>query len=183
MLGLDAWVFSLHLLTCSSLVFHLRTQQPNLLLRGATGLLLIQMLVLNQEFLLNHRLFLLPGGYIPTLETKQRECWKSCYSRLNLEFDSRVHGQPSYRWSSLSSSSVDLYFWSLDKEVLLEMNKALRTRELNDRSSGSLDTSLSLCKWIVIGSQVNDEGIVRDKDERWVQRCDWLKEILKLEEI
>ena len=45
MLGLDAWVFSLHLLTCSSLVFHLRTQQPNLLLRGATGLLLIQMLV------------------------------------------------------------------------------------------------------------------------------------------
>ena len=75
--------FSLHLLTCSSLVFHLRTQQPNLLLRGATGLLLIQMLVLNQEFLLNHRLFLLPGGYIPTLETKQRECWKSCYSRLN----------------------------------------------------------------------------------------------------
>ena len=36
----------------------------------------------------------MPGGYIPTLETKQRECWK-VYPRLTRDFDSRVHGQPS----------------------------------------------------------------------------------------
>ena len=36
-----------------------------------------------------------PGGYIPTLETKQRECWKFLDSPLNSEIDSRVHGQPS----------------------------------------------------------------------------------------
>ena len=37
----------------------------------------------------------LPGAYIPTLETKQRECWKFLDWWLNSEFDSRVHGQPS----------------------------------------------------------------------------------------
>jgi len=38
----------------------------------------------------------LPGAYIPTLETKQRECWKFLDWWLNSEFDSRVHGQPSH---------------------------------------------------------------------------------------
>ena len=42
------------------------------------------------------RILTMPGGYIPTLETKQRECWK-VYPRLTRDFDSRVHGQPSVR--------------------------------------------------------------------------------------
>jgi hypothetical protein len=37
---------------------------------------------------------LVPGGYIPTLVSKQRECWKLRDSRLTSEFKSRVHGQP-----------------------------------------------------------------------------------------
>ena len=36
-----------------------------------------------------------PGGNIPRVETKKRECWKFLDSRLNSENDSRVHGQPS----------------------------------------------------------------------------------------
>ncbi len=36
----------------------------------------------------------MPGGYIPTLETKQRECWKTRHSRLNSRFDSMVYVQP-----------------------------------------------------------------------------------------
>jgi hypothetical protein len=43
-----------------------------------------------------------PRGYSPTLETKERECWKLRDSRLNSEFDSRVHGQPYFH--SLSST-------------------------------------------------------------------------------
>ena len=36
-----------------------------------------------------------PGGYIPTLETKQRECWKFKTRGVNSEFDSRVSVRPS----------------------------------------------------------------------------------------
>jgi hypothetical protein len=35
-----------------------------------------------------------PGGYIPTQETKQRECWKNVPAIVG-DFDSRVHGQSS----------------------------------------------------------------------------------------
>ena len=35
-----------------------------------------------------------PGGNIPRVETKKRECWKFLDWRLNSENDSRVHGQP-----------------------------------------------------------------------------------------
>ena len=38
---------------------------------------------------------LVPGGYIPRLESKERECWKFLDKRLNSENDSRLHGQPS----------------------------------------------------------------------------------------
>ena len=37
-----------------------------------------------------------PGGNIPRVETKKRECWKFLDWRLNSENDSRVHGQPSF---------------------------------------------------------------------------------------
>ena len=37
----------------------------------------------------------MPGGYIPTLETKQRECWKFETRDVNSEFESRVSVQPS----------------------------------------------------------------------------------------
>jgi hypothetical protein len=36
-----------------------------------------------------------PDGYIPRLESKERECWKFLDWRLNSENDSRLHGQPS----------------------------------------------------------------------------------------
>ena len=39
--------------------------------------------------------FSVPGGYIPTLETKQRECWKFETRDVNSEFESRVSVQPS----------------------------------------------------------------------------------------
>ena len=39
---------------------------------------------------------LVPGGNIPRVETKKRECWKFLDWRLNSENDSRVHGQPSF---------------------------------------------------------------------------------------
>jgi len=39
--------------------------------------------------------FFVPGGYIPTLETKQRECWKFKTRGVNSEFDSRVSVRPS----------------------------------------------------------------------------------------
>ena len=49
-----------------------------------------------------------PGGYIPTQETKQRECWKNVPAIVR-DFDSRVHGQSSnsrnrasYRQGSIS---------------------------------------------------------------------------------
>ena len=38
---------------------------------------------------------LVPDGYIPRLESKERECWKFLDWRLNSENDSRLHGQPS----------------------------------------------------------------------------------------
>ena len=47
----------------------------------------------NPPYTLHHPIPM-PGGYMPTLETKQRECWK-VYPRLTRDFDSRVHGQPS----------------------------------------------------------------------------------------
>ena len=43
-----------------------------------------------------------PRGYSPTLETKERECWKLRDSRLNSEFDSRVHGQPYFSFSEFN---------------------------------------------------------------------------------
>ena len=39
--------------------------------------------------------FPMPDGYIPTLETKQRECWKLRDTWFHCEFDSMVNGQPS----------------------------------------------------------------------------------------
>jgi hypothetical protein len=36
-----------------------------------------------------------PGGYIPRLESKERECWKFLDWQLNSENYSRLHGQPS----------------------------------------------------------------------------------------
>ena len=38
----------------------------------------------------------LPGGYVPRLESKERECWKFLDWQLNSENDSRLHGQPSH---------------------------------------------------------------------------------------
>ena len=37
----------------------------------------------------------MPGGYIPTQETKQRECWKFDTRDVNSEFESRVSVRPS----------------------------------------------------------------------------------------
>ena len=37
----------------------------------------------------------MPGGYIPRLESKERECWKFLDWQLNSENYSRLHGQPS----------------------------------------------------------------------------------------
>ena len=41
-----------------------------------------------------------PGGNIPRVETKKRECWKFLDWRLNSENDSRVHGQPSFAFNN-----------------------------------------------------------------------------------
>ena len=48
---------------------------------------------------------LVPGGYIPRLESKKRECWKFLDKRLNSENDSRLHGQPSN--ASINNPEVD----------------------------------------------------------------------------
>ena len=48
----------------------------------------------HKRFTIKDCRLLVPGGYVPTLETKQRECWKLRDSRLNPKFDSRVHGKP-----------------------------------------------------------------------------------------
>ena len=53
-----------------------------------------------------------PGGNIPRVETKKRECWKFLDSRLNSENDSRVHGQPSFTSHGFSfSSSFHYHSW------------------------------------------------------------------------
>ena len=46
--------------------------------------------------------FFVPGGYIPTLETKQRECWKFKTRGVNSEFDSRVSVRPSKTLGTLT---------------------------------------------------------------------------------
>ena len=46
----------------------------------------------------------MPGGYIPTQETKQRECWKFETRDVNSEFESRVSVQPSNIPIALSRS-------------------------------------------------------------------------------
>ena len=47
-----------------------------------------------------------PGGNIPRVETKKRECWKFLDWRLNSENDSRVHGQPSFATIQTSMSTI-----------------------------------------------------------------------------
>ena len=51
-----------------------------------------------------------PGGNIPRVETKKRECWKFLDWRMNSENDSRVHGQPSFASSFQSSSQESFPF-------------------------------------------------------------------------
>ena len=43
-----------------------------------------------------------PGGNIPRVETKKRECWKFLDWRLNSENDSRLHVQPSWSTARLN---------------------------------------------------------------------------------
>ena len=49
-----------------------------------------------------------PDGYIPRLESKERECWKFLDWRLNSENDSRVHGQPSFAIAVSTQWFMDL---------------------------------------------------------------------------
>ena len=49
-----------------------------------------------------------PGGNIPRVETKKRECWKFLDWRLNSENDSRVHGQPSFAIAVSTQWFMDL---------------------------------------------------------------------------
>ena len=47
------------------------------------------------DWLAINLILLVPDGYIPRLESKERECWKFLDWRLTSENDSRLHGQPS----------------------------------------------------------------------------------------
>ena len=47
-----------------------------------------------------------PGGNIPRVETKKRECWKFLDWRLNSENDSRVHGQPSFAKQKMKGTNL-----------------------------------------------------------------------------
>ena len=68
-----------------------------------------------------------PDGYIPRLESKERECWKFLDWRLNSENDSRLHGQPSivlfyffYLFSSFLEALFDDRKYLIMKAHLLQ---------------------------------------------------------------
>ena len=67
----------------------------------SVSFLLLLVLVVTASFFF----ILVPGGYIPRLESKKRECWKFLDKRLNSENDSRLHGQPSN--ASINNPEVD----------------------------------------------------------------------------
>ena len=87
-------------------------------------------------------MILIAGGYIPTLETKQRECWKFKTRGVNSEFDSRVSVRPSNnqdspRWN-LCERLLDIFFllflWhNLDSPGIYLFNEVNQGRERERR--------------------------------------------------
>ena len=59
-----------------------------------------------------------PGGNIPRVETKKRECWKFLDWRLNSENDSRVHGQPSFTGSLLLLTDYSFSAFSFVNRIM-----------------------------------------------------------------
>ena len=82
--------------------------------------------------------------FILCVTSKQRECWKLRDSRLNSEFDSRVHGQPSISFSESILSTFNQESESRLMEYILCFNLYfIQSRSLCSKNLGYESKQLS----------------------------------------